>query len=249
MVQIRPLIEPQILWKIYDGSLSFWWDNWTGLGSLAVITNQAQGKYWLVPLKNFVNKALDLAQLQQLMDPGFFIHFQVDLSLFGSPFPDKAIWQPKATGEFSLKAVKQFLRPSGQTDIYLQNYWHKHIPFKVSFLCWRVHLRKLPLDTILYRFGHSFPSKCYCCTKPDRESTEHVFAQGDVARAVWNYFCDLFGMDHGCTTIKQYLDIWWGSRIHSKKPTVRQLLKQCIPAFIVWELWVHYASLKFGEKQ
>ncbi|VFQ59967.1 unnamed protein product, partial [Cuscuta campestris] len=85
--------------------------------------------------------------------------------------------------------------PDGFTGHFFQKCWdiiHLEIFAMVSFLCWRVHLRKLPLDTILYRFGHSFPSKCYCCTKPDRESTEHVFAQGDVARAVWNYFCDLF---------------------------------------------------------
>ncbi|VFQ79612.1 unnamed protein product [Cuscuta campestris] len=44
MTLVRSRIEPYITWRVYDASLSFWWDNWTGLGPLARVTNQAHGK-------------------------------------------------------------------------------------------------------------------------------------------------------------------------------------------------------------
>ncbi|VFQ77897.1 unnamed protein product [Cuscuta campestris] len=214
-------IEPYITWRVYDASLSFWWDNWTGLGPLARVTNQAHGKYWQQPLKeNLINSSFNFDHLQSLMDPGFFIHFQVDLSSLGSNNADQALWQPKSNGVFSMKAVKDFLRPCGNVDIYLQNCWHTYIPFKMSFLGWRLLLRKLPLDSTLQKFGYVLPSKCSCCTKPTCETTEHVFAQSEVAKTVWKYFCGLFGLnEQGISTVKQYLNVWWGAKSHPKKYT------------------------------
>ncbi|RAL47862.1 hypothetical protein DM860_011447 [Cuscuta australis] len=182
------------------------------------------------------------------MDLGIFIHFNVNLTSFGSGLTDKAIWQPKMDGVFTLKAAKEFLQPNGPAYSYIQNCWQTYIPFKASFLCWRLFLRKLPLDSILLRFGYSLPSKCLCCSQSSLETTEHVFVQSEVAQGVWNYFNYMFGLKSNSNAVKQKLSVWWGPKLHSKKPTVKEFLKQCIPVYILWELWVHYASLKFGDQ-
>ncbi|RAL47671.1 hypothetical protein DM860_012296 [Cuscuta australis] len=120
----------------------------------------------------------------------------------------------------------------------------------MSFFGWRLLVRKLPPDSTLQKFGYVLPSKCSCCTKPTCETTEHVFAQSEVAKTVWKYFCGLFGLnEQGISTVKQYFNVWWGAKSHPKKYTVRILLKRCMSIFILWELWVHYTSVKYGEKQ
>lgn len=48
--------------------------------------------------------------------------------------------------------------------------------------------REIPLDDVLGKFGFQLPSKCFCCFMASKESIEHVFSVGHVAREVWSYF-------------------------------------------------------------
>ncbi|VFQ75956.1 unnamed protein product [Cuscuta campestris] len=229
-----------------SGKVSFWWDNWSGIGALGAVSNQLNGKYLLEPLKTYtLNKQFDFSKLVDILDPGFFFHFNVNLDLIGSNVPDQPIWKPKSNGQFSMQAVKHFHRPNNSVDNVIINCWHPCVPFKISFLYWRVLFQKLPMDDFLMHIGIPTVSKCYCCTHPHAESLEHVFCNGELAHQVWKHYEYVFGIHGNSHTIRQHLHLWWKNKLHSQKPAVREFLQQCVPIFILW-VWRAYSSIKYG---
>ncbi|VFQ86366.1 unnamed protein product [Cuscuta campestris] len=231
----------------WSGSVSFWWDNWSGIGALGAVSNQLNRKYLLEPLKTYtLNKQFDFSKLVDILDPGFFFHFNVNLDLIGSNVPDQPIWKPKSNGQFSMQAVKHFLRPNNSVDNVIINGWHPCVPFKISFLYWRVLFQKLPMDDFLMHIGIPTVSKCYCYTHPHVESLEHVFYNGELAHQDWKHYEYVFGIHGNSHTIRQHLHLWWKNKLHSKKPAVREFLQQCVPIFILWGVWRAYSSIKYG---
>lgn len=62
MVSVREKVEPQIEWKIGEGKVSVWWDNWSGVGALAQHLNlRGKGQSKEKICEGFVNDRLDLA--------------------------------------------------------------------------------------------------------------------------------------------------------------------------------------------
>ncbi|XP_019252901.1 PREDICTED: uncharacterized protein LOC109231716 [Nicotiana attenuata] len=53
MMKIKKKVEPNIIWKIQAGNSSFWWDNWTGYGALAMVV-QDQRKSAKVQAKHYI---------------------------------------------------------------------------------------------------------------------------------------------------------------------------------------------------
>ncbi|XP_019155176.1 PREDICTED: uncharacterized protein LOC109152048 [Ipomoea nil] len=84
-----------------------------------------------------------------------------DLSRIGQGPRDIPLWTVASDGMFSYSSAKAFLRPALPTtpDPLLAKCWRKNLPFKVSFLAWRVFRGRLPTDDILARFGHVIVSR------------------------------------------------------------------------------------------
>ncbi|XP_071900960.1 uncharacterized protein [Coffea arabica] len=96
---------------------------------------------------------------------------------------------------------------------------------------WSSHLlsRVLPLDLL-----PSMPSKCFCCPNGATETVEHVFSEGQLAKAVWNCFASMCGLTQVGSSLRARVVAWWMSPLRAEK---RRLLFTMIPSFICWHIW------------
>ncbi|XP_060211633.1 uncharacterized protein LOC132639172 [Lycium barbarum] len=78
---------------------------------------------------------------------------------------------------------------NGQAD---KAFWKLDSRGKFTVGFWKF---KLPLDDKLKKWGHQFPSRCYCCQHPEVEDTSHVFLHSPTAQAIWKYFCGPIGIN------------------------------------------------------
>jgi len=173
MVNIRDMIEPQIVWKVGEGNVNVWWDNWSGEGAIAELLN-IRGK----------RQAKDL--LKDCYENGRF-----GLSMFGIDVQnrfegvclreecrDVAVWKPTG-GPFNFKTAKALVRQQGTAGgLWCKKIWAKGVTWKMSFAAWRVFKGKLPVDDVLRRMGYQLASKCPCCVNPGCDSMQHVFGLG-----------------------------------------------------------------------
>ncbi|KAK4859764.1 hypothetical protein QYF36_011330 [Acer negundo] len=96
-------------------------------------------------------------------------------------------------GIFSTKSAWEIIRRRGSICPWNKWLWHKHVPKKMSFVCWRARKEALPVDDLIQKLGVSIASKCNCCSCPQAENIDHVLCDGEVARRVWEYFAAIFG--------------------------------------------------------
>nr|XP_009782237.1 PREDICTED: uncharacterized protein LOC104231013 [Nicotiana sylvestris] len=92
------------------------------------------------------------------------------------------------------------------------NIWHSKVPFKISFLAWRMLRKKLLLDDALFKFGNPMVSKCHCCIAPKYETQQHVFIDSEVAIKLWRSFGGPLGIRHHNRPIREVLQIWFGTK-------------------------------------
>ncbi|XP_060190564.1 uncharacterized protein LOC132619785 [Lycium barbarum] len=146
---------------------------------------------------------------------------------------DKAFWKLDSRGKFTVGSAFQLLRQRKDPSNLYKQMWIKGLPIKISFFMWRFWKFKLPLDDKLKKWGHQFPSRCYCCQHPEVEDTSHVFLHSPTAQAIWKYFCGPVGINIEYLQVTQIINRWWDmpSRLHVK------CINQAIPAIIIWELW------------
>ncbi|XP_019178136.1 PREDICTED: uncharacterized protein LOC109173355 [Ipomoea nil] len=160
MLTVRDDVERVLTWRLFQGRVNFWWDNWSGLGPLGGLYPHQGVSYSRELLLDYVRDGgLDLAGHDDLAYAGI----NADLSRMGRGPRDIPLWTVASDGMFSYSSAKAFLRPALPTvpDPILAKCWHKHLPFKVSFLAWRVFRQRLPTDDILARFGHVIVSRCW----------------------------------------------------------------------------------------
>ncbi|XP_060210427.1 uncharacterized protein LOC132637337 [Lycium barbarum] len=108
---------------------------------------------------------------------------------------DKAFWKLDSRGKFTVGSAFQLLRQRKDPSNLYKQMWIKGLPIKISFFIWRFWKFKLPLDDKLKKWGHQFPSRCYCCQHPKVEDTSHVFLHSPTAQAIWKYFCGPVGIN------------------------------------------------------
>ncbi|XP_060170934.1 uncharacterized protein LOC132601901 [Lycium barbarum] len=97
---------------------------------------------------------------------------------------DKAFWKLDSRGKFTVGSAFQLLRQRKDPSNLYKQMWIKGLPIKISFFIWRFWKFKLPLDDKLKKWGHQFPSRCYCCQHPEVEDTSHVFLHSPTAQAI-----------------------------------------------------------------
>nr|GMD70291.1 uncharacterized protein LOC109162453 [Ipomoea batatas] len=106
------------------------------------------------------------------------------------------------------KLIRRRGEVTGQSSSRLMWYkkcWLQGIPWKMSFMAWRVFRNKVPTDDVLSRFGFNVVSRCFCCNDPKQCTLQHVFCTGDVAREVWTYFGQTLGVRLHMYGIRQVL--------------------------------------------
>lgn len=137
MLKIRDQAEPNIIWIIQSGSSNFWWDNWTGKGALAKLS-PGRGKSAKISVKQFiVNGDWNIVKLRQLL-PDQLINDKTGIHIGNNDDNDYPMWNSTDNGLFTNKAAWELLRTHKPKNEFMNKIWHSKVPFKVSFLTWRI---------------------------------------------------------------------------------------------------------------
>lgn len=120
--------------------------------------------------------------------------------------------------------------------------WIKGIPFKISFLVWRIWFGKIPVASLLHRWNLDYSSGCRCCATAVEETIEHLFLKGEAATRIWNYFRYALGILDPMLNLKQSIRLWWNVEGNSRV----KLVCQAIPNFILWFLWKRRNTILHG---
>lgn len=124
MLSVWGEVEGVLSWRLFQGQVSLWWDNWSGLKPLGhevpgVSYSHAVIAYYVV------DGQLDLAKFDGLLPPGL----AADLSWWGQGPSDVPIWHAASNGMFSFSSAKSLLcaplPPS--PDPMLGQCLHKHL--------------------------------------------------------------------------------------------------------------------------
>ncbi|VFQ94006.1 unnamed protein product [Cuscuta campestris] len=244
MLDVRAVVEPMIRWRVLSGTSNFWWDTWSGLGALHRQVDGCSG-YWTDGVGDMYRS--DFMIDHDALPPDLIRQFCLEPPSLVSDHADTPVWTPSMDGKFTLASAKELLRPRRDDEVedtVLKRCWQKHLPYKMSFLAWRVLTQRLPTDDVLARFGFALPSQFFCCSPPGRESIAHIFYHGSMARRVWTYFIESARIQGTHHSLRSTLSIWW-----AQEPKTRMLsfLFHRLPTIILWELWTHYAVCKYGD--
>ncbi|WMV30204.1 hypothetical protein MTR67_023589 [Solanum verrucosum] len=168
----------------------------------------------------------------------FPIHYQEQT-------PDEAIWKLTVDGLFSCSSAWEHIRNKGTKSIINKGIWHRHLPFKISFLVWRTLRNKLPTNEKLTSFGKE-ADHCFCCYRTGEDNIDHIFISGHFANKIWSFFSVAAGILHDHILINMLMLRWWRQE---HKIEVQNLLNQLLPLIIIWNLWKNRCATKYGEKQ
>ncbi|XP_019241016.1 PREDICTED: uncharacterized protein LOC109221004 [Nicotiana attenuata] len=246
MLECRDIIEHQIWWQPHMGSSLFWFENWTGMGSLYFVTPPdfvcdesihniydvvCNGQWNEEKIREILPEELAEHILQHVKPPGMIEDI------------DKPYWMLEPRGKFTVKSAWAYVRRRNDPGNAYRNIWVKGLPFKISFFMWKVWRNKLPLDEFFKRLGYLMASKCWCCAEPQEETMQHLFYTSHAAIRVWKYFLGHAGITlEGISFHQAIVKCWTADVIHRIKPIL-----QALPSVIVWELWKRRNSYKHGD--
>ncbi|XP_060171020.1 uncharacterized protein LOC132602004 [Lycium barbarum] len=130
LTDIRARCEQHVLWKVGQGNLSFWWDNWTGLGPIAyLLPTEYRAKRVRVSEFIYDGKWNTLTLSNLLPD-----HIWQHIAKIGIE-PDKddyPVWLPDPSGRFTCKFAWDLLRPRRNYTLSAAKTWHYVVVAKLS---------------------------------------------------------------------------------------------------------------------
>lgn len=118
--------------------------------------------------------------------------------------PNKALWNLNADGAFTVSSSWNMIREQRTQTPINRFTWHKHIPFKCSFLLWRALRETLPTNEKLQQFGQD-PKDCYCCNNPGLDIVEHIFNLGHFVNYLWKYVVASYGISRDPLPLHHYI--------------------------------------------
>ncbi|KAL0906277.1 hypothetical protein M5K25_024757 [Dendrobium thyrsiflorum] len=218
--------ENLIQWGLGKGEISFWQDNWLGIGSIDSILNTHTLEN--VKVKSyFSNDSWNVLKLGEVI-PAHLIEIILSIPLQLN-CKDKILFNVSPSGLFTIKDAWNTFRNTYEVSPIFSAIWNNNIPLSYSILVWRCLKKFIPVDEFLWRKGFMFPSKCQCCAST--ETMNHIFISGGIAEKVWNCFFSLankgiFNSNSDVLTILKVL-------MTSSKGHIYIIL----PILIIWFLW------------
>ncbi|WMV24324.1 hypothetical protein MTR67_017709 [Solanum verrucosum] len=247
MLQARDSIDQEIWWEPRCGQSSLWYDNWTQLGAL----------YYILPISNGLDNNLEeinqitlngrwnINLLKELLNEEICHKVLKVLGNYKvSEERDFPWWMPNPKGKFTVGTAWEIMRTRKEPQEGILNIWEKGIPFKVSFLLWRVWLQRIPIGEVLVK-NRITDSMIYCCCDDNAsESFNHLFFSCPNAKFLWQWFAGAAGLHGPFVQLRQTIYKWWEGEC---VPKLRPLYK-AIPAFILWQLWKRRNVIRHGGK-
>ena len=77
-------------------------------------------------------------------------------------------------------------------------------------------------------------SRCLCCWEGAEETLDHVFAEGETAREVGEFFGRIGGVSGRGIAVLALLAAWWMAHPRAEEG---RFLFGILPSFICWHIW------------
>ncbi|KAF3647952.1 putative transcription factor bHLH84-like [Capsicum annuum] len=145
---------------------------------------------------------------------------------------DKPRWTVTNTGLFTVKNAWESLRKREEGNDDLKRLWSKNLPFKFSFLAWRIWKGKVPVAQEMHSWNYDISQFCRCCDNEEVESIEHLFLKGNIAQKVWRYFSVATSFNP-MLNLKLTIRKWWSIDGNGRLRGVFQV----VPIIILWFVW------------
>jgi len=245
LMQIKEQVERHIIWKVQEGNSSFWWDNWTGIGALAKLC-QGPGKSPKLLINSFfVNKSWNTVKLSSVV-PNYIVKIISSIVIGNNTEKDYPIWNDTENGVFTNYSAWQIVRKQRPKNNFLNNIWHNKMPFKISFLNWRMFKRRLPFNDIITRLNINSQNNCFCCRNAHNDTMYHVFGEGEEARQLWSMMGNPLGIQHKNQPMTNIFSAWWETKPEN---AIHKTILKINPIIICWEIWKQWYSCKYGGKK
>ncbi|OVA07782.1 Reverse transcriptase zinc-binding domain [Macleaya cordata] len=198
-----PVLVRNSAWKVGNGDMNFWLENWGNEGilaeglpaddlSLSVSLREAVAANFIIP--GLVDSSI--SHVRNLYDSR--LSADVDLRL----------WALTPDGTFTVKSAFHLIRELAPLCPFARYYWANFVPKKLSVFFWRALNKAVPVDVRIQRCAISLASGCVCCGQRHIESFDHLFMHGDIATFLWDYFAPPFGIR------RQDFSVFWASFGH-----------------------------------
>ncbi|XP_060178282.1 uncharacterized protein LOC132608243 [Lycium barbarum] len=195
-------------------------------------------------VKDFVdNNTWNAQKLYNTLPSDIALHI-ISIALGQKEKKNYAIWNMTDDGHFSNGTAWKLIRKNRQTNDILNNIWHKSIPFKQSFMCWRIFFGRVPINKVLITTNSQSQIDCICCLIPKNETVQHVFVEGKVADYMWKAMGNPLGITHHHIPLRGLLNEWWKKKTMNK---VHKLVLQAVPIIVCWEIWKAWSACKYGD--
>ena len=170
---------------VYDGSFSFWFENWLGEGPLA--NDQATVPTPEARISDFYSAGTwNLEALSSFISSGQRDHIRQFSLTSKVKVRDELVWWPTPSGRFSVSPVFSIIRQWRPPMVSRRYIWSSRIPLRISIFMWRLLNQAIPLADVLEGLGFNIPSKCPFCSSC--EIVDHLFSQCPLPKDVWNFF-------------------------------------------------------------
>ncbi|GKV28743.1 hypothetical protein SLEP1_g37755 [Rubroshorea leprosula] len=249
--------------KLGDGKrVSFWWDNWCGVGHLAnkyprlyLISTGKDNKchqmgndgneqwswnlQWRRKLFEWENE--EAKELQQWIED----------KRIKQGRPDSWEWVHDKDGQYSTKTAYSILTKDQIETNEISTFkriWNPKFPSKVSAFNWQLLLDRIPTKVnLIIRgiLGESDDGKCVFCKEEDEDS-KHLFLKCKITSWVWQECAKWWGteirLERDCWNSFQRFGKW------SKDPKVKEGW-DCIWSTVIWTVWLARNQMIFQEKK
>ncbi|KAF5446820.1 hypothetical protein F2P56_032419 [Juglans regia] len=218
--------------KIKNGNVSFWFDKWLDEGPLCSVI--PMGDFPSLQVKDLkIENGWDVDMLSRLLGEELAEKVLEVLSK-SREWADLLVWPENKDGKFSTKSAWNYVRVTASKVRWAEWVWLPCIPKNISVIMWKAFNNILSVDDKVRKLGIPIVSKCDCCLNGGYEDINHVLANGDIAKAVWNRVFVQIGLGRITGFSWQHLVEVWFTKA-SKASQMGQLLG-IIPSIVTWSL-------------
>jgi hypothetical protein len=227
-------------------NISFWHDRWCGDSSL----KQCFPALFCIVRNKDAMVAENLVVLNGVVQWNvlFTRHIQdwemdMVLSLFDRLYStsirhgegDRLVWNPSKKGLFEVNSFYvELCRKDGPSLPFpWKNIWRVKAPTRVAFFVWSAALGKILTHDNLRKRNVIVMEWC-CLCKKSGESIDHLLLHCEVARALWSYVLNLFGVEWVMPHSVLELLISWGAAIGSRHA---KEVWRLAPLCLLWCIW------------
>lgn len=172
MVKFNRIFTSLCGWKIGQGDVSFWYDNWNPEFTIDFPHMEDENK---VKLKEFFQDwAWNFDDIVPIVEEEVKEKV-VQVAPVLTEARDIILWGATPSGTFSLRSAWEAIRRRGTPSLLLSRVWEVPITLEAKVLVWRMIKQIIPVDTIVKKQRIQLASKCVCCAQPQEESIHHLF--------------------------------------------------------------------------